>query len=455
MKITFLAIFFALMSCTTPSNQPNAGSNITISPNRGTIPMLQGTTGTDFTAFNILSGKGARWSFHITPDTPRINIKEIVHPPSLYKIYQLTVTQLKPGTKYTLSIANRRGETIEQRFFKTFPNNKNSLRFAFGSCMNDNVAFFEVANKIWKQVENLKPDIIVLVGDNVYVDEWHFLGEKILPHANQIWQRYVHAFDSTSLFKFKNLVPILATWDDHDYGSNNSDKLWGKVRNDWNPAQEAKKSFQAFFGSTGSNHHHQKGPGVSSRMDVSGHRFIFMDDRMFRTPKDVDYGHWGKKQETFLHQQIENSSGPLFIINGGQFFGGYLKKESFEHNHPIHFQGFKKRIKKLYRKNPQLPPFALISGDVHFSEIMKIEREQFGFQTYEFTSSPWYNRLRRVHSDSKYSSKQNFRRIRSIEGPNFLLAKSSYRDKIFKVDIKAYGQTGPVRGSHLSLSISR
>ena len=455
MKTFLMSLAITFISCTTSTTQFYTGSNISISPHYGAIPMLQGSTGTDFTEFNILSGKGTRWSFRITPHAPGINIKEIAHPPSLYKIYKLKVTRLKPDTTYTLAVANRRGETIEQRFFKTFPKNKNNLRFAFGSCMNDSVAFFEVANKIWQQVGILKADMIVLAGDNVYVDEWHFLGKKVLPQANQIWQRYAHAFNSTPLFKFKNLIPILATWDDHDYGSNNSDKSWGKVRNNWNPAKEAKKSFEAFFGSTSSNHHNQKGPGASSRTDVAGHRFVFLDNRTFRTPNNMDYGHWGEKQERFLLQQIENSSKPLFIVNGGQFFGGYLEKESVEYNHPVHFQEFKKRLKKLYRENPQLPPFALISGDVHFSEVMKVEKEQFGFQTYEFTSSPWYNRLRRVHSSPKYSSKRNFRRIKSIEGPNFLFAQSSYQDNILKVNIKAYGPKGAVQGSHLSLSIDR
>ena len=367
------------------------------SDERGIVPMLQTATGTDFTEINVLTGKGADWSFRVTPHAPGFIVKEIVHPQSLHKIYKLLLTQLRPATSYTLSIANRKGQAIEQRFFKTFPSDKRDIRFAFGSCMNDTVTFQKVAERIWHQVESLKPDVILLAGDNVYADEWHFVGKKILPQAGQIWQRNVHTFQSLPLLKFKHLIPALTTWDDHDYGRNDGDKSWGEARDNWNPAGEAKKSFGAFFSSSIVNRHHQKGPGVSSRTDVLGHRFIFLDNRTFRTPGDQVHGHWGKKQELFLMDQIENSPHPVLMVNGGQFFGGYLKKESFEYNHPSHFQGFKERIRSLYRVNPDLAPFALISGDVHFSEIMRIEKEQFGFQTYEFTSSPWHNRTRNVH----------------------------------------------------------
>ena len=412
--------------------------------------MLQAVTGTDFTELNILSGKGSRWSFQITPHSPTVRIKEITHPTSLHKVYKLAVTGLKPSTTYTLSIASRRGKIIEQRFFKTFPKNKTNIRFVFGSCINDTAAFHETANRIWHQVKLIKPDVVLLTGDNVYADEWHYLGKKIPPEANQIWQRYVLAFQNVPFFKFKHLIPTLATWDDHDYGKNDSDKSWGKTRNNWNPAREAKKSFQAFFGMGTS-----KGPGVSSRTDILEHRFIFLDNRTFRTSKNQDHAHWGKEQENFLEEHVKNTSHPLFIINGGQFFGGYLKKESFEYNHPLHFQKFKSRMKNLYRNNSSLPPFALISGDVHFSEVMQIEKEQFGFQTYEFTSSPWHNRTRKVHTDPKYSLRKNPRRILSIEGVNFLLAQSTYKNKVFQISIEAFGPEGKIRGSDLSLSVKR
>ena len=421
--------------------------------NSGLVPILQSITGTNFTTLNILAGKGAKWSFQITPHNPTVTTKEITHPHSLHKIYQMVVTGLSPDTSYTLSIANRQGQTIEQRFFKTFPQNKKEISLAFGSCMNDTVTFLETAHRIWGQVKRLKPDVIVLAGDNVYTTEWHFLGERVPPKANQIWQRYVHNFQHIPLFKFKHLIPVLATWDDHDYGANNGGKSWGKTRRNWNPAAEASKSFHAFFSTNHPVPLQEKGPGVSSRVDILGHRFIFLDNRSFRTLRDQAYAHWGKKQERFLMEQLKSTSAPLLIINGGQFFGGYLKKESFEYNHPSHFQAFKKRMKNLYRDNPNIPPFVLFSGDVHFSEVMQIEREQFGFQTYEFTSSPWHNRTRRVHTDPKYSSRKNPRRITSVEGANFFFVRSSYRDDALSISLQAFGPRGKIRDSSLSLSV--
>ena len=447
---TYIFITLLLLSACT-SIQYSAGPPILISHQHGTVPMLQSVTGNGTTHINILAGQGARWSFKISPDTSLIEVKEIRHPPSLHKIYKLSVKGLKPNTRYTLTVFNRNGNPIDERFFATFPQDKSTLRFAFGSCMNDGPAFREVSRRIWRQVEKSSPDLILLMGDNVYADEWHFLGKKILPRAHQIWQRYVLAFDSIPLFRFKHLIPTLTTWDDHDYGQNNGDKNWGTQQGDWNPVAEATKAFHAFFHASAHGTHYQKGPGVSSRVDVAGHRFIFLDNRTFRTPDDIDFGHWGAEQEAFLFKQMQSTRGPLFLINGGQFFGGYLIKESLEYNHPTHFQGFKKRIQNLYQNNPQLPPFVLLSGDVHFSEIMQIEKQQFGRPTYEFTSSPWHNRIRKVHSDPKYASRKNTRRIKSIQGPNFLLAQSRYQENVLKLNVTAYGPKGKIRETPLSL----
>ena len=456
-RLSFLILILAVIAYSSLGASPLKVENL-LPEDRGIVPMLQTMTGETSTQINILGGRETKWTFEIIPGSPRVEIKEISHEGSFDKVYKLTITKLSPGSRYILSVKSggRRPHVFDRRYFKTFPKGKKSLQFAFGSCMMDSYEFRAVAESIWERVEDLNPDLILLGGDNVYVDEWGIFGVMGSPSKNTIWQRYADSFKQIPIFKFKQLIPTLSTWDDHDYGKNDGNRTWGEVRNGWNPVAEASKAFHAFFGSMNFDPldgWHIRGPGVSSRTDVLGHRFIFLDNRTFRSPEDSPRGHLGKEQEDFLLQQISGSSSPIFIVIGGPLFGGYLKKESFEHSHREDFKAFTRKLKDLYVKNPSLQPFAIISGDVHFSEVMEIEAKQFGFKTYELTSSSWHSIIRRVLSDPRFSSLVNPRRLVAIEGHNFLWAGSQPRgDGGLSFQLRAYGVEGEIeemRGSYL------
>jgi hypothetical protein len=114
-----------------------------------------------------------------------------------------------------------------------------------------------------------------------------------------------------------------------------------------------------------------------------------MDDRTFRAPKvkpgekDELYSHWGLKQEKDLLELLKKNPKKLhFVVNGDQVFGGYSSwAESYEGDHP---ESFKNTLRAL--RDAHVPLF-LLSGDRHFLELQKIEKDIFGFETYELTSS--------------------------------------------------------------------
>ena len=53
-------------------------------------------------------------------------------------------------------------------------------------------------------------------------------------------------------------------------------------------------------------------------------------------------------------------------------------------------------------------PFVLVSGDIHYSELMEIETEIFGYKTYEITSSSIHSFTFLQH----HNFKKNPRRIK-------------------------------------------
>ena len=81
-------------------------------------------------------------------------------------------------------------------------------RVAFGSCLGQ-----DLPQPIWKQVLAVKPELFVFLGDNVYADTDD---EKRLRAA------YAKLASQPGFQQLKKTAPILATWDDHDYGTNDS-----------------------------------------------------------------------------------------------------------------------------------------------------------------------------------------------------------------------------------------
>jgi len=99
-------------------------------------------------------------------------------------------------------------------------------RIAFGSCAKQ-----DQPQPIWESVVAMKPQLFLFIGDNIYGDtedmavlkqKWDLLG------AQPGYQ------------KLKQTCPVLATWDDHDYGANDAGADYAKKR-------ESQQLFQDFF----------------------------------------------------------------------------------------------------------------------------------------------------------------------------------------------------------------
>lgn len=84
-------------------------------------------------------------------------------------------------------------------------------RVAFGSCFKMERGGFE----IWDEIRAAEPDLLILAGDNVYPESEN--EEAGLPELRSAYH------ELSALESFRRLradVPVLSTWDDHDYGMN-------------------------------------------------------------------------------------------------------------------------------------------------------------------------------------------------------------------------------------------
>ena len=105
----------------------------------------------------------------------------------------------------------------ESWWFKTRPKVDASARIAFGSCANEK----EGSSKVWDRMNEEKIDALVLLGDTPYIDTTNL----------EVQQKRYQEFAAVPAFA--NLVahtPVYSTWDDHDFGRNDTDGNLGRQR---------------------------------------------------------------------------------------------------------------------------------------------------------------------------------------------------------------------------------
>ncbi len=265
-------------------------------------------------------------------------------------------------------------------------------KIAFGSCGHQDHPL-----PIFDRVVEHEPDLFIFLGDNIYgdTDDMEVLKAK-----------YQMLGSKPTFQRLKAEVPILATWDDHDFGRNDAGRHYPYKA-------EAKEVFLDFFGepmaTTCKDH---EGIYQSYYYPVNGNmlQVILLDNRTFRDKLqpyngevadqgryfyDLDYAPYtssdstllGETQWAWLKGELSKPADLRIIGSSTQFgieFNGYEAWANFPHER----QRFLDLIKET-----QANGVIFISGDVHYAEISKLEQEDL-YPIYDVTasglSSTWY-----------------------------------------------------------------
>ena len=128
---------------------------------------------------------------------------------------------------------------------------------AFGSCLHQ-----DEPAPILDAIVGLDPDLLVLLGDNVYGDS-----DPKDPWLSELREAYWTLAEHEAFGRLAAAVPIVSTWDDHDYGINDGGGSFEQ-------REYAKQIFEAFWP------HHEPAP-MSGRFGVySAHTFGPADRRV-------------------------------------------------------------------------------------------------------------------------------------------------------------------------------
>lgn len=325
-------------------------------------------------------------------------------------------------------------------------------RVAFGSCAHQ-----DKDQPIWEAVLAAKPDLFVFLGDNIYGDT---------RDMNVLRAKYAQLAAKPGFQRLRASTPVLATWDDHDFGENDAGA-------DYPHKEESRRIFLEFWNEPKESPRWNRDGIYTSRVFGTGEQtvqIILPDLRFNRTTLnkmelgELDYETWarqrqargeavpgpysrnpdctatmvGERQWQWLDAQFEVPASIRILASSLQVladFPGWEAWINYAHDH--------QRLIDLIRRK-RASGVVFISGDTHYAELSHVD-VNVPYPLWELTSSG----LTEVWPVDV----PNARRIGSIlREPNFGLIDIAWGSQP-RIDMKAMDAKGQVRISK-SLSLA-
>ncbi|WP_262690642.1 alkaline phosphatase D family protein [Kordiimonas aestuarii] len=267
-------------------------------------------------------------------------------------------------------------------------------RILFGSCANQ-----DKPQPIWEPINALDPDLFIFLGDNIYGDtrDMTVLADKYKRFGN------IEGFR-----RLKEKTPIIATWDDHDYGENDSGREYPQK-------ERSKELFLEFWGEGPDSTRRRADDGIYTSymygpaqqrvqvilLDLRWNRteLTHVTKEEFQRRDQMAFGPYlpstepdatmlGEKQWTWLEGELKKPAKLRIIGSSLQFLSSFPGWEAWSL-----FPNERQRMISLITKT-RAEGVLFISGDTHWAEISR-QTDHVPYPLYDFTSSglteTWYN----------------------------------------------------------------
>jgi alkaline phosphatase D len=267
-------------------------------------------------------------------------------------------------------------------------------RVAFGSCAHE-----DKDQPIWEAVLAAEPDLFIFLGDNIY-------GDTRDPAVLQA--KYDKLAAKPGFQRLRETVPILAIWDDHDYGENDAGS-------EYPMKEESRRIFCDFWGEAASSPRRTRdGIYASYVFGPRGRRVqvILPDLRWNRTPirehdtAGTPYDTWAERLEAvgrpvpgpyarepdpaatmlggpqwaWLEAQLQVPAEVRILASSLQVIADFPGWEAW-----INYANDHQRLIAAIRQH-RAHGLVAISGDTHYAEISKLEAN-VPYPLWDFTSS--------------------------------------------------------------------
>ena len=256
-------------------------------------------------------------------------------------------------------------------------------RIVFGSCVHQ-----DREQPIWNAIVDAKPDVFLLIGDNIYGDS---------SDMNVLRKKYEKLGAQPGYQKLLSTCPLYAIWDDHDYGLNDAGVEFAQK-------VASQRVFNDFFNvSADSPRRTREGIYDAHIVGPPGRRvqFILLDTRYFRTGlkraadgERIGNGPYapdespeatvlGSAQWKWLEQQLKQPADVRVVASSIQVVPHQHGWEMW-----ANFKRDRQRMFQLIR-DTSAEGVVFISGDRHLAEISRLQPNESGpnYPLYELTSS--------------------------------------------------------------------
>lgn len=269
-------------------------------------------------------------------------------------------------------------------------------RIAFGSCLKP-----DKPQPVWDAVEAAAPDLFVFLGDNMYADT---------EDLDILRSKYDELGRSPGIVRLRERIPLVATWDDHDYGDND-------VGAEYPLKEQSRRLFLDFWREPADSPRRARdGIYTSYLFGPPGQRvqLILLDLRYNRTPLLLqtrhqsyqEYSEWarghyaegepvpgpyarnpdpaasmlGERQWAWIERELRKPADLRIIGSSLQVladFSGWEAWVNFAHDH--------QRLIQLIR-DTRAEGVLFISGDTHYGELSRLD-VNVPYPLFDLTSS--------------------------------------------------------------------
>jgi alkaline phosphatase D len=321
----------------------------------------------------IRSDRPASWRVVIWPEGA-IGPKRTLEGPEPRLEHDLTATlqidALTPSTEYRYTVeVGPLGHAVSlpPKSFHTLPaaGTAGKIRVVVGGDIAG-----EDAQPIFAQIEAVKPDFALFVGDQIYAD-------KLKPHFLEFAAKYERNWNITELRTLLQSVPAFMMWDDHEIEDN---YFRGASESRYKPARLAYELYvQA----------HNPAPlragELHYQLEAANISFFVLDVRSHRSDPKLKDGEQktmlGPDQKADLARFLKCARGVLKVVVTPVVLSEHARGNDSWNE----YDGEREQLMELIERE-KIDNVIVISGDQHWSAVFLHEREKTRF--YEFLPTP-------------------------------------------------------------------
>lgn len=284
---------------------------------------------------------------------------------------------LRPLTRYRYGIGPV-GSTAPQlqHSFRTPPAPGTAARvsLAFGSCADDRKY---PSQPIWDAIARSGAELMVTLGDTPYIDTTDVTVQR---------ERYRALYAVPELRALQASLPFYGTWDDHDFGRNDTDgRLPGK--------QGSRQGFMEYHLQPS---YGQGNAGIYSSFRHGPVEVFLLDARWFAATTKSPFAPaqptlLGAGQWRWLKRSLKRSTASFKLLATGMIWNGSVRP-----NKTDHWGTYAHERAELVRflASEGIDGVVLVGGDIHRSRVVNhATKDVLGYDLLEVITSPLANRV--------------------------------------------------------------